>query len=334
MKSLEAKAVKQPKIIAADEGDNPGDIQIAIRGNVHNAGPKTPRRFIQVLNRGGLPEIAPKASGRLELANWLANPEHPLTARVFANRVWHHLFGKGLVASVDNFGHMGRLPTNQPLLDHLAVRFVEEGWSMKKLIREIVLSRTYQLSTDSGAQAKVDLENELHWRQNRRRLQAESIRDAILSVSGQLDKTMGGPTIKTGTGIEYGYKFDDTRRSLYTPVFRNTPLEILAVFDFADPNLVVGERTTSSVPTQALFLMNNPFVRQQAEAAAARLLQEDLTDDSARIAHAYQRTLGRHPTSTERDVILKFVQTEKDPATAWTQVLHSLVASLDFRFLN
>lgn len=334
LKSLEAKAVKQPRIIAADEGDNPGDIQIAIRGNVHNAGPKTPRRFIQVLNRGDLPEIAPKASGRLELANWMASPEHPLTARVFANRVWHHLFGKGLVASVDNFGHMGRLPTNQPLLDHLAVRFVEEGWSMKKLIREIVLSRTYQLSTATGAQAKVDLENELHWRQNRRRLQAESIRDAILSVSGQLDKTMGGPTIKAGTSIEYGYKFDDTRRSLYTPVFRNTPLEILAVFDFADPNLVVGERTTSSVPTQALFLMNNPFVRQQAEAAATRLLQEDLADDSARIAHAYQRTLGRRPTSTEHDVILNFVQSEKDPTTAWTQVLHSLVASLDFRFLN
>jgi hypothetical protein len=229
---------------------------------------------------------------------------------------------------------MGRLPTNQALLDHLAGRFVENGWSMKKLIREIVLSRTYQLSTATGAQAKVDLENELHWRQNRRRLQAESIRDAILSVSGQLDKTVGGPTIKAGTSIEYGYKFDDTRRSLYTPVFRNTPLEILAVFDFADPNLVVGERTSSSVPTQALFLMNNPFVRQQAEAAATRLLQEDLADDSARIAHAYQRTLGRHPTSTERDVILEFVQTEQDTATAWTQILHSLVASLDFRFLN
>ena len=334
LKALEKNAIKRANIIAADEGDNPGDIQIAIRGNVHNAGPKTPRRFIQVLNRGGLPEIVPKASGRLELANWMASPEHPLTARVFANRVWHHLFGKGLVASVDNFGHMGRLPTNQPLLDHLAVRFVEEGWSMKKLIREIVLSRTFQLSTANGAQAKVDLENELHWRQNRRRLQAESIRDAILSVSGQLDKTMGGPTIKSGTSIEYGYKFDDTRRSLYAPVFRNTPLEILAVFDFADPNLVVGERTTSSVPTQALFLMNNPFVRQQAAAAAARLLQDDLSDDSARIAQAYQRTLGRRPTSTEHDVILNFVQSEKDPTTAWIQVLHSLVASLDFRFLN
>ena len=334
LKAVESKAVKQVKIIAADEADNPGDIQIAIRGNVHNAGPKTPRQFIEVLNRGGLPKIAPKASGRAQLANWLASAEHPLTARVFANRVWHHLFGKGLVASVDNFGHMGRLPANQPLLDHLAVRFVEEGWSMKKLIREIVLSRTYQLSSVNGPQAKADIENELHWRQNRRRLQAEAIRDAILSVSGQLDPVLGGPTIKNGTSIEYGYKFDDTRRSLYTPVFRNTPLEILAVFDFADPNLVVGERTTSSVPTQALYLMNNPFVRTQAEAATKSLLSLNLPDDTARVDRAYRRTLGRPATSREREVILKFLATETDQSTAWRQVIHNLYASLDFRFLN
>jgi hypothetical protein len=334
LKALEKNAVKRTNIIAADEGANPGDIEIAIRGNVHNAGPKTPRRFIEVLNRGGLPKITDKASGRAELANWLASAEHPLTARVFANRVWHHLFGKGLVPSVDNFGHMGRLPTNQPLLDYLAVRFVEEGWSVKKLIREIALSRTYQLSSATGPQAKADIENELHWRQNRRRLQAEAIRDAILSVSGKLDPVLGGATIKAGTSSEYGYKFDDTRRSLYTPVFRNTPLEILAVFDFADPNLVVGERTTSSVPTQALYLMNNPFVRTQAEAAARGLLDLKLADDSARIARAYRRTLGRDATSTEREVILKFLATEKDAAKAWTQVIHSLYASLDFRFLN
>ena len=146
----------------------------------------------------------------MELANWMASAEHPLTARVFVNRVWQHLFGKGLVSSVDNFGHMGRLPTNQALLDHLAVRFVEQGWSIKKLIREIVLSRVYQLSTEAGEQAKVDVENELLWRQNRRRLQAEAIRDSVLLVSGQLDPKMGGVTIKTGTKIEYGYKFEGT----------------------------------------------------------------------------------------------------------------------------
>ena len=334
LKALEAKAVKQPQIIAVDESKTPGDIQIAIRGNVHNAGPKTPRRFIQVLNQDPLPKIATKASGRMELANWMASAKHPLTARVFVNRVWHHLFGKGLVASVDNFGHMGQLPTNQALLDHLALRFVNEGWSVKELIRGIVLSRVYQLSSETGAQAKVDVENKLHWRQNRRRLQAEAIRDSILLVSGQLDPKVGGATIKTGTTTEYGYKFEGTRRSLYTPVYRNTPLEILAVFDFADPNLVVGERTTSSVPTQALYLMNNPFVRTQSEAAAKRLLAEELIDNTARIKNAYRLTLGRNPTSSEREILLKFLGQEKGEAKAWATIFHSLYGSLDFRFLN
>jgi len=338
LKALQKTAVKQPQIIAADEGENPGDIQIAIRGNAHNAGPKTPRSFIRVLNSGPEPKIAVKASGRTELANWLASAEHPLTARVFVNRVWHHLFGKGIVPSMDNFGHSGRLPTNQALLDHLATRFVDEGWSVKKLIREIMLSRVYQLSSHSSStlnsQLTTDLENKLHWRQNRRRLQAEAIRDAVLSVSGKLDIQSGGNTIKPGTTTEYGYQFEDTRRSLYAPVFRNTPLEILAVFDFADPNLVVGSRTTSSVPTQALFLMNSPFVRTQATAAAQHLLLEKLPDNSTRIRQAYRQTLGRNPTAREREIVLKFLATKKDPTQAWPQIFHGLYASLDFRFLN
>jgi hypothetical protein len=336
LKALKKAAVKQPELIAADEGDNPGDIQIAVRGNAHNAGPKTPRSFIRVLNVGPAPKFAAKSSGRTELANWLASAEHPLTARVFVNRVWHHLFGKGLVPSVDNFGHSGRLPTNQALLDHLATRFVAEGWSVKKLIREIMLSRVYQLSSETRDLKceKVDIENKLHWRQNRRRLQAEAIRDAVLSVSGQLDTKSGGNTIKPGTTTEYGYQFENTRRSLYAPVFRNTPLEILAVFDFADPNLVVGSRTTSSVPTQALFLMNSPFIRAQAAAAAKRLLEENLTDNTARIEHTYRRALGRNATSSEHEIILKFLTSEKDPAQAWPQIIHGLYASLDFRFLN
>ena len=181
---------------------------------------------------------------------------------------------------------------------------------------------------------KVDVENELLWRQNRRRLQAEASRASVLSVRGQLDSKMGGATIKTGTKIEYGYKFEGTRRSLYTPVFRNTPLEILAVFDFADPNLGVGTRTTSSVPTQALFLMNSPFVRTQAEEAAKRLLDENLADNTVRIDHTYRRTLGRDATSREREILLKFLEGEKDKTKAWTQILHGLYASLDFRYLN
>ncbi len=335
LKTLESKVIKRPSIIAADEAKEPGDIKIAIRGNVHNAGAKTPRRFIQVLNQGPLPKIAPKASGRMELANWIAGAQHPLTARVFVNRVWHHLFGKGQVSSVDNFGHMGRLPANQALLDHLSVRFVEEGWSIKTLIRGIVLSRIYQLSTAHGdAQAKADIENRLHWRQNRRRLQAEAIRDAILSTSGKLDKELGGRTVKPGTKTEYGYKFEGHRRSIYTPVFRNTIPEIMQVFDFADPNLVMGQRTTSSVPTQALFLMNNPFVRQQAEFAAMQMLEKQSASHDTRIKYAYQLTLGRDPTLKEQQIILSFLEEEQNPARAWTQIFQGLFASLDFRYLN
>ena len=140
--------------------------------------------------------------------------------------------------------------------------------------------------------------------------------------------------MKAGTSTEYGYKFEGTRRSLYTPVFRNTPLEILSVFDFADPNLVVGERTTSSVPTQALFLMNSPFVRTQAGEAAKRLLDENLPDNIGRIKQAYRRALGRNATSREREIILKFLEQEKDQAKAWAQIIHGLYASLDFRYLN
>ena len=217
LKALKQAAITQPQIIAAAEGNKPGDISIAIRGNVHNAGARTPRSFIQVLNRESAPKIAPKDSGRTELANWLASEEHPLTARVFVNRMWHHLFGEGIVPSVDNFGHSGRLPTNQPLLDHLATRFVDGGWSTKKLIREILLSRVYQLSSHTAptmhTQSIVDFENKLFWRQNRRRLQAEAIRDAVLFVSGGLDSTLGGNTIKPGTTTEYGYQFEDTRRT-------------------------------------------------------------------------------------------------------------------------
>ena len=335
LKELESKTAKRPNIIAAGEAKETGDIKIAIRGNVHNAGAKTPRRFIQVLHEGPLPKISPNSSGRTELAEWIASSSNPLTARVFVNRVWHHLFGAGIVSSVDNFGHMGRMPTNPELIDHLASGFMANNWSIKKLIRTIMLSRVYQLSSEQGTlQAEVDLENLLHWRQNRRRLQAEAIRDSILSVSGSLDKKMGGPTVKAGTKTEYGYKFEGNRRSIYIPVFRNTLPEIMQVFDFADPNLVMGKRTTSSVPTQALFLMNNPFVRQQAKTAASRLIKDEPGNNEAKVNYAYQLTLGRSPSISETKAILDFLEPDEKPETAWTEVFQSLFASLNFRYLD
>lgn len=231
---------------------------------------------------------------------------------------------------------MGQSPTNLELLDYLALRFMEEDWSIKKLIRQVMLSRVYQLSSSTDtAQEKLDLENLLHWRQNRRRLQAEAIRDSILAVSGSLDRSLGGATVKPGTKTEYGYKFEGTRRSIYTPVFRNTLPQIMEVFDFADPNLVTGKRTTSSVATQALFLMNNPFVQQQAIAASARLLGDKAsTDATKKIDYAYLLALGRNPTVREKQIILDFIKKAEDAETAWAQVFQSLFSSLDFRYLN
>ena len=165
-------------------------------------------------------------------------------------------------------------------------------------------------------------------------MQAEAIRDSILSVSGSLDKTIGGPTVKPGTKTEYGYNFEGSRRSIYIPVFRNTVPEIMQVFDFADPNLVMGKRTTSSVPTQALFLMNNPFVQQQAKTAANRLLQDEPGNNQAKVNYAYKLTLGRLPSIREAKAILDFLESSEKPEIAWSAVFHSLFASLNFRYLN
>ena len=322
-------------VIAAEDAQNPGDIPIALRGNAHESGPSAPRGFIKILRPGPAPVIAPKSSGRMELANWISSPENPLTARVFVNRIWHHLFGRGIVKSVDNFGQMGDSPSNPELLDHLSSLFIAEGWSTKALIRNIMLSRVYQLSSSSiTSQASTDVENIYHWRQNHRRLQAEAIRDSILRVSGTLDERLGGNTVKAGTKTEYGYQFGGTRRSIYTPVFRNTLPEIMQVFDFADPNLVTGARTTSSVPTQALFMMNNPFVQKQAEIAAERLLREPLSGKTSRIEHSYLLALGRLPTDREEQILVSYLSANTDPKESWTQIFQSLFASLDFRHLH
>ena len=335
LNSLQKAGSSPAMVIAAEEAQNPGDIPIALRGNVHESGPSAPRGFIKILQTGPAPAIAPKSSGRMELANWIASSENPLTARVFVNRIWHHLFGRGLVKSVDNFGQMGDSPSNPELLDYLSSLFIAEGWSTKALIRNIMLSRVYQLSSLSTAsQASTDIENVHHWRQNHRRLQAEAIRDSILQVSGTLDERLGGNTVKTGTKTEYGYQFGGTRRSIYTPVFRNTLPEIMQVFDFADPNLVTGARTTSSVPTQALFMMNNPFVQEQAKLAAERLLREPLARETSRIEYSYLLALGRLPTDREEAILASYLHANTDPTESWTQIFQSLFSSVDFRHLH
>jgi hypothetical protein len=249
------------------------------------------------------------------------------------NRIWHHLFGAGLVRNVDNFGSAGERPSHPELLDYLALRFVQEGWSVKKMIRLLVLSRAYRMSS-AGASA-VDPENRLLSHMNRRRLDAECLRDAMLCVSGRLERTAGGPTIRKGTTSEIAYHFDDTRRSVYAPIFRNKLLELFEAFDFGDPNLVTGQRNVSTVATQALYLMNNPFVMEQARYAAKALLDMPNLDDAKRIDRAYRLALGRLPTPRERDIALKFLSASSDErSAAWEQFYQALFACIDFRYVN
>ncbi len=367
LKRLTESGPKRPLVMSVKEAEDIGDAQIHVRGSVHNLGDKTPRGFLQIATFGAPPKIPVQQSGRRELGEWLVRRDNPLPARVMANRVWHWLLGVGLVRTMDNFGTTGEAPSHPELLDYLAMRFMDEGWSVKKLVREIMLSRTYQLSSSPSHQSSViskqsrrtgslitgspitdywqqstraDPENRTLWRANRRRLDAECIRDTMLFVSGQLQLDMGGPTIKPGTAADYGYKHSDSRRSLYAPVFRNALPELFEAFDFADPSMVTGRRNTSTVAPQALFMMNHPFALEQAKAAARRTLATD-GDDATRIERAYRVTLGRAPTKAESKLALGYVtlpadgkELEARRLEAWAQFYQALFASMDFRYLN
>jgi hypothetical protein len=331
LKRLQAKGPERPVAMAVKEA-KVEDCHVCIRGVTHNRGEEVPRGFLQVMMRDPMPTLPGKESGRRELAAWLVSPDNPLTARVMVNRVWHYLFGTGLVRTVDNFGTTGELPSHPELLDYLALQLVREGWSVKALVRSIVLSRAYQMRCDGPL---ADPENRLLARMNRHRLDAEAIRDAILAVSGRLDRTLGGPTMRKGTASEYGYQFDDVRRSVYTPVFRNRLLELFEAFDFADPNLVGGRRNVSTVATQALFLMNSPFVLEEARHAAKAALASPGPDE-ARVERAYRAALGRLPTARERELALACVggASEEERVTAWERFYQALFACLDFRYVN
>jgi hypothetical protein len=345
LKKLMESGPTRPVAMAVKEAAKIEDGFICIRGNTHNRGETVPRGFLQVLSgpAGPLPR---NESGRRELASWLASRDNSLTARVFVNRVWHHLFGAGLVRTVDEFGSTGEKPSHPELLDYLAVRFMADGWSVKKLVRALVLSHAYHMSTIADPEmsrkaATADPENRLLWKMNRRRLDAECLRDAMLLAAGRLDRGVGGPTVKPGTSSEYDYKFDDVRRSVYTPVFRNKLLELFEAFDFPDPNLVSGRRNVSTTATQALYLMNNPFVLDQARAAARTLLARPGLTDTAALDIAYRTVLGRTPTATERQAVQRYLAAgggeRDDPAkraAAWERVYQALFASLDFRYAD
>jgi cytochrome c553 len=331
LKQLHETGPKRPMVMTVVEEAKIEDAKVHVRGSVHNLGAIAPRGFLKVCASGPGRRLPASQSGRKELAEWVVSKDNPLTARVFVNRAWHHLFGAGLVRTTDNFGTTGERPSHPELLDHLASRFVADGWSMKQLVRSMVLSRAYRQAGSNPAAATADPENRLFGRANHRRLEAECIRDAMLSVSGILSPERGGPTYPAALAADYGYKSTDTRRSVYLPVFRNALPEALEAFDLADPSVVTGVRNTSTVAPQALFLLNHPFPAEQAKHAAARLRSETLPDDAARIARAYRLTLGREPTAGERAVAARYVAGGTE---AWAGLFHALFASADFRYLD
>jgi cytochrome c553 len=332
---LRKAAPEVPKTMSVVEGTKGEDIPIHIRGSVHNLGSIAPRGVLQVATYGDAPLMPTDGSGRLEMAQWMVDPQHPLTSRVMANRAWHWLFGVGLVRTVDNFGTTGETPSHPELLDHLAEQFVREGWSVKQLIRTIVLSRTYQ-QTSSIASPANDPENRLLSHMNRTRLDAESLRDAMLSASELIDLTMGGKTYPANLSSDYDFTYNQPRRSVYTPVFRNSLPEVFEAFDFANPSMVTGRRNVSTVATQALFFMNHPSVREQAEGTAKRLLAELVDNERSRINLAYLITFSRRATDTEIALSEEFLTSAagSSPAEAWTQLVQSLFSTIEFRYLR
>jgi hypothetical protein len=341
VKELEKSLPKPPPAMAMADHESTGNIHLAIRGSTHQQGDLIPRGVLQVASWDVFPPIADGDSGRKQLAEWIVDRKNPLTARVIVNRVWYWLVGRGIVSSVDNFGAMGDLPSDPDLLDHLASSFVQDGWSIKKLIRRIVTSRTYQQSSKSNElMASIDPENRFQWRMNRKRLRAEDIRDSLLSIAGQLDLRHGGSNIKSGTDSEYGYRFTSLRRSVYVPVFRNTLPEIFEVFDFADPNIQRGKRSSSTVSSQALLMMNHPFVIAQARRAAQELEKLPDLEDSSRVDRAYLQVVGRPPTDLETQIALDLIADSDNngsldgPSKGLAMLYQVLFQCIDFRYLN
>jgi hypothetical protein len=296
------------------------DTSVRIRGVEERHGPTVPRGFLTLISLPNTPQIPADHSGRLELAQWITRPDNPLTTRVYVNRVWQHLFGTGIVNSVDNFGVTGDQPSNPELLDYLAQDFIRNGWSTKKLVREIVLTRAYRLGSDVPAGYRdIDPTDRYIWRHAPRRLESEEIRDSILASSGQLDLShpRGSPSMALrmiemrddGPVVHSILAAADRShyRSIYLPLLRDETPRSLAAFDPVTQTLVTGQRDTTTVPSQALFMLNSPFVRQQSLKLADSLLANRSASDAERIRQAYERILGHDPTPQDTTRVRAFL---------------------------
>ena len=326
-------------------------MQVFVRGNPEKLGEPAPPGFLEILSSPEKPRDL-KSFTRLELANEIVSPNNPLTARVFVNRVWHYHFGRGIVPTLSNFGKLGGLPTHPELLDTLAAQFIESGWSIKSLHREIMLSATYQLSTEQTADNLVmDPGNEYLWRMTPRRLDFEAWRDALLSVSGSLDPLIGGPSIdQTTPGVKEvegfnffsrlnGFEADNPagrRRTLYTVVSRYAPNTTMTLFDFPEPNVTSDQRNVTTVPQQQLFVLNGPFMLEMSREFAKRL-DRAASNDSDRIRLGWQLAYSRQPTTDEMKVAADFLMateaTTTDRLNRLEQLAHAVLASNEFMFL-
>ncbi|NNE01387.1 MAG: DUF1553 domain-containing protein, partial [Pirellulaceae bacterium] len=391
--SGQARAVKREPgylVMGVREKAKPVDCKIHINGDGVKLGPVVTRGFLTAYQRAQPDSRAQtdsadshstaydpndftldaKQSGRLQLAAWLTHPDHPQTARVMVNRVWMHLFGQPIVATPDDFGVYGARPTHPQLLDHLADQFVHDGWSIKRLIRRLVLTRSYQLDSRANDDLiNADPENIYQARHSRRRLDAETLRDSMLSATGSLDTRPGNGSaieqinqlINWPPGEATDLHRDSNQRSIYLCMLRHAPPPDLAAFDLPDATAITGRRNETTLPTQALFLLNSPFVVQQSEQLASTLLSAptrqkndsppgEITDvlraDRERVREAFERTLLREPSEAEMRAALAHVQDVKSTIRgqqreshrtelrAWASLCQALLTTNEFRYID
>jgi hypothetical protein len=347
-KKLAANIRRESRLALAMQDGNGVDEHVFKRGSYKTLGDEVPRRFLEALAGPERLAVA-HGSGRLKLARQITDPVvNPFLPRVMVNRIWEHLFGRGIVASVDNFGVLGEAPTHPELLDYLADKFVKDGWSIKKTIRALVLTSAYRMSSQPTEDDKTDPQNLLLHRMRLRRLEGEAIRDSMLSVSGRLDLKLYGPSVPvhltpflTGRGRPAdGPRDGDGRRSLYTAVRRNFLSPMMLAFDTPSPFSTVGRRTVSNVPAEALILMNDPFVHQQAELWAKRVISQG-GSDKERITRMYEDAFSRPPTGEELSACLGFLTSQAkaagkkpdDPAV-WGDLAHTLFNVKEFIYIH
>lgn len=352
LKPLEAKAKPLPTAMGVQEG-TVGDTRIHMRGNHLTLGQEVHRGAPQILLQDKPIDIGEKESGRLQLARWMSSPDNPLTARVAVNRIWRWHFGEGIVPSTDNFGKLGSVPSHPALLDWLASEFIRSGWSIKALHKQIMLSSTYQMSSQNNmANAAIDPDNHLHWRSNVQRLEAEEIRDAMLFTAGVLNPEEGWEVVKspkwqlvfdhTSTDLT---TYDPFKRSIYLPVIRNNLYDGFSLFDYTNSDVTTGSRETSTVAPQALYMMNSDLLLSCSDSLAQRITREVPEDDLQRVARLYEITLNRTPESHEAQRLLTYIKQleqaikgdskiENPLAAAWAAACQAVLASNEFVYVE